>query len=69
MSTQYSPHQQRVVDEKKELDEKISKLTAFVQPSNETFRSLPNKEAGRLVYQLSIMYEYSQVLGDRIGAF
>jgi hypothetical protein len=65
----YAPHQQRVVDEKTELDTKIEKLAAFAQPSNATFQSIPNAEAGRLVYQLSVMREYSQVLGDRIANF
>jgi hypothetical protein len=63
------PHQQRVVDEKTELDSKIEKLAAFVQPANAIFQSLPDAEAGRLVYQLSIMQEYSSVLGQRIAAF
>lgn len=69
MPTQYAPHQQRVVDEKAELDTKIEKLTAFIQPSNAIFQGLPNAEAGRLVYQLSIMDEYSRVLAERIAAF
>ncbi|WP_321913535.1 crAss001_48 related protein [Paraburkholderia sp. J11-2] len=65
----YAPHQQRVVDEKAELDAKIGKLAAFVHPSNAIFQDLPNAEAGRLVYQLSIMNEYSEVLGQRIANF
>lgn len=32
------PHQQRVVDEKAELEERINKLTAFI--SGDTFKSL-----------------------------
>jgi hypothetical protein len=69
MTTTYAPHQQRVLDEKAELDVKISKLAEFVKPSNAVFQGLPNAEAGRLVYQLSLMLEYSKVLGDRIAAF
>lgn len=63
------PHQQRVIDEKDALDKKIEKLAAFVQPTNAIFQGLPNAEAGRLTYQLSVMGEYSRVLGDRIAAF
>lgn len=61
------PHQQRVVDEKSELDEKLSKLTAFYD--TEIYRNLDHDEQKRLVKQADIMAEYSCILGDRIAAF
>jgi len=63
------PHQQRVIEEKNELDERIAKLAAFVQPTNIVFNGLPVAEAGRLIHQLAVMNEYSDVLGKRIEAF
>jgi hypothetical protein len=61
------PHQQRVVDEKTELDEKLKKLDAFGR--TELFASLPADEQGRLNRQHSVMEQYSAVLGERIAAF
>jgi len=61
------PHQQRVVDEKRELDEKLTKLDAFGR--TELFASLPADEQGRLNSQHSLMERYSAVLGERIAAF
>jgi hypothetical protein len=62
-----APHQERVVQEKKELDEKLSKLSEFgVTP---LFASLPADEQGRLNRQHSVMEEYSRILGERIAAF
>ena len=62
-----APHQERVVTEKSELDMKIAKLTPFLD--NEMFKTLPTDEQSRLSRQLSIMQNYSQVLGERIAAF
>lgn len=61
------PHQVRVVEEKAELDEKLTKLTDFL--TTEFCLSLPFKERGRLKQQHSVMTEYSSVLGERISAF
>jgi hypothetical protein len=61
------PHQQRVIDEKSELDEKLSKLTTFTE--GETFTTIPSDEQARLLRQLTIMEDYSGVLGERIAAF
>jgi hypothetical protein len=44
------PHQQRVVTEKKELDDKIDKLKAFIIESP-TFKKLPEDERDRLAQQ------------------
>jgi len=66
--TKMQPHQQRVVDEKTELDEKITKLGEFIE-SSPIFAGLPDDERERLVRQKSCMGEYSEILGERIAAF
>lgn len=62
------PHQERVVTEKRELDEKLDKLKAFIE-TNATFKTLPEDEQGRLNRQFDAMAEYSSILGQRIAAF
>ena len=62
------PHQQRVVDEKTELDDKLGKLNAFILTSP-VFAQLQNEEKERLQRQFSIMRDYTSVLGERIDAF
>ncbi len=59
--------QQRVVDEKKELDEKTEKLAAFIK--GDLFTTLGEHEQGRLGKQYGLMVAYSAVLGERINAF
>lgn len=59
--------QQRVVDEKTELDDKIYRLAPFVQ--GEKFKTLPPEEQERMNRQWALMANYSQVLGERIAAF
>jgi hypothetical protein len=68
VTKEYAPHQQRVVDEKAELDKKIEALSKFIN-SSPVFKSLPHDEQGRMEYQLLIMAEYSSILGERIAAF
>ena len=65
--TQLAPHQQRVVDEKRDLDEKREKLGNF--KNTDLFASLPWQEQERLNTQAHIMTMYSAVLGERIAAF
>jgi hypothetical protein len=67
MSISMKDYQQRVVDEKKELDEKMKKLHLFVM--SEASKDVPADEFGRLTRQHSLMMEYSRVLGERIAAF
>lgn len=67
MTQQLAPHQQRVVDEKQELDEKREKLGAF--KNSGLFASLPWQEQERLNTQAHVMTMYSAVLGARIAAF
>jgi len=61
------PHQQRVVDEKEQLDFKLAGLNAFL--STRTFDSLGKLEQGRMLRQAGFMSQYSAVLADRIRAF
>lgn len=61
------PHQQRVIDEKAELDEKRAKLAAFAH--TETYAQLPQEERDRLEHQGYHMGAYSDILAARIAAF
>jgi len=56
--------QQRVVEEKHDLDGKIERLRAFIGSS--TFRSLEVEDAWLIVAQLKWMEGYTLVLGRRI---
>lgn len=63
------PHQQRVIDEVRELDVKRDKLHAFIG-RDDFINIVPlEKERQRLYRQSSIMAEYSKVLHERITAF
>ncbi len=62
------PHQQRVIAEKAELDDRLGKLREFIC-SNAIFKQLPGPERGRLYRQQTAMEAYSAVLGERIEAF
>lgn len=61
------PHQQRVLAERTELDDRFTKLQAFF--SNPIFSGLPADEQDRLQKQAIAMQAYSEVLGERIAAF
>lgn len=61
------PYQQRVVDEKIALDEKLEKLNNFFITS--TFANLPATEQFLLKRQANAMEEYSSVLGERLIGF
>jgi hypothetical protein len=61
-------HQQRVVDEKNELDEKAKKLSQFIGESH-IFPTLDFNEQERLRIQNDLMWQYSEILGQRIAAF
>lgn len=69
MTQQFAPHQQRVLDEKRELDDKLQKLSTFI--SSENFSNIVQDEAerGRLVCQEEVMKDYSAILAERIEAF
>lgn len=59
--------QQRVVTEKEELDSKIDKLNIFIHGS--IYKSLPEEERFRMMRQYCHMWDYSNVLGERIAVF
>jgi len=62
------PHQQRVVDEKNELDVKAKALSNFIG-LNPAFESIDPEEQERMKEQCEIMWQYSEILGKRIAAF
>lgn len=62
------PHQQRVLDEKQDLDLRIARLDEFMR-RNPTFPTLDAAERDRLEIQLDLMRDYSGILGERIANF
>lgn len=61
-------YQQRVIDEKEELDKKIESLSEFIR-AGRIFSTLSLLERDRLRDQLQVMIQYSFILRERIGAF
>jgi len=61
------PHQQRVVDEKKELDEKREKLYEFLH--TDIYEGLADGERADLQAQYWAMGFYSNILDSRISRF
>lgn len=66
-TAKFAPHQQRVVVEKVELDEKLTKLQAFVK--TEKFAGLSVTERALLLDQEVAMKTYSAILRERIARF
>jgi hypothetical protein len=61
------PHQQRVVEEEKELNDKLSKLRQFL--ASQSFVGIQPEEQIRLIRQAQYMTQYVHVLQERIKAF
>lgn len=61
-------YQQRVVDEKTELDKKANSLSQFIGTSD-IFLMLDPAEQERLREQNEVMWQYSEILAARIAAF
>jgi hypothetical protein len=61
------PYQQRVVDEKSDLDEKRGALDMFF--GSPVFAGIDHEEQLRMRHQAVHMHIYSTILGDRIAAF
>ena len=59
------PHQERVVQEKQELDERLFKLRLFME--KQAFQELPEEERDLLRYQEQHMLNYSEILAARIA--
>lgn len=66
-ANELQPHQQRVVEERDQLQERTVKLRAFF--ATETFGSLEKEERDDLVRQSAIMGQYLAVLGRRVERF
>ena len=62
------PHQQRVVEEKNELDSKIKSLQNFIE-MNDTFKAFIEEEKNDMREQLKFMQFYSLTLHRRINRF
>jgi hypothetical protein len=62
------PYQERVVQEKAELDDKIDKLDYFIGKEMK-YGALPAKDRRLLQLQLAAMSLYSDILTQRIAAF
>ena len=60
-------YQQRVVEEKRELDMKRDKLTEFLKSPNRI--RVPQHEQDCLTLQLAAMEVYSSILAERIVHF
>ena len=63
------PYQERIVKEKRDLDEKIVLLSQFIRDDKSKYVDLPSDEKLRLLNQQSAMTVYSNILGERIAAF
>jgi uncharacterized protein len=61
------PHQERVVIERDELSERLSKLNVFI--SSAIFNGLSEAERIRLAKQAVVMKDYFDILSERIQAF
>ena len=61
------PHQQRVLDEKRELDERLS--AGRLHSGQPLYRQLPTSEQDRMARQSRPWLPYSGVLAERIEAF
>lgn len=62
------PHQQRVVQERAELDLRLAKLSAFIEAAPE-FKELDHVDRHLLVQQEELMVELEAVLAERIARF
>lgn len=61
------PFQQRVIDEKSELEKRLAALNLFID--GEAYRHLDQAEQSRLRQQRYYMDGYLQLLRERIDAF
>lgn len=61
-------HQQRVREEKAELDARLASLGAFIDTSD-VFPLLDVAERTRMISQAAVMESLSGILGERIAAF
>lgn len=62
------PHQLRVIEESRELKERLTKLLAFIS-ENPIFLDLSIYERDRLRRQSEAMQTYANILNERIANF
>ena len=62
------PYQERVIEEKTDLDLRINRLFIFLN-TTKTSSKLSEAEFGRMKKQLDFMIEYSNILQERIVNF
>ena len=67
MKKRLAPHEVRVVQERTELVEKITKLQAFM--GTDLYDSLKEEDKSKFERQKHIMITYSEVLLERINSF
>lgn len=63
----YSNWMERVVDERRELQEKTDRLGTFLD--SDTFTALDYRGQELLIIQHFLMKQYLEILGERIGRF
>jgi hypothetical protein len=61
------PHQQRVVQERDDLQERTTKLDAFIQ--SPLFKTVDPAEQTRLGRQSALMHDLLLLLNERIAVF
>jgi hypothetical protein len=61
------PHQQRVINERAELDDRRSRLNSFMD--TDEYAVLDHVQKDLLKRQYKAMTEYSNILGERIEAW
>lgn len=61
----YPSHVQRMIDEYKELDDRINKLASFIN-TNSIFETLQDEERENMKAQLIWMHKYISVLANRL---
>ncbi len=62
-------YQTRVVEEKDQLDDRISKLNFFINDNPSFKEDIDSMEQVRLELQLFLMKKYSEILKERIHQF
>ncbi len=60
-------YQQRVIDEKAELDARLTELLVFIEGNKGFVACLVDRT--RMIQQERIMLKYSEILGARIASF
>jgi len=66
-TVQYEQYQERLLSEKKDLDDKLDKLVNFI--GSATFQQLPSNYCDLLEDQKVAMEEYARILAARIDLF